>query len=605
MLWQASSPEQASTVDSGSFFHDLFEVYVPRRQCMYNDTSVVWLHVVSDTLIATAYFSIPIALLYFLRRRRDLQFSWIFAMFAAFILLCGTTHIFGVWAIWQPLYKIDGLVKLVTAIASMATAIYLWKLIPIAIALPSPAELRAANAHLEHEIGERKKAQEAQSLLQRELENRVGIRTRELAERNLALQAENAARLQVERERNELLVSERSARHDAERANRTKDEFLATLSHELRTPLNAMQGWSQILRREGVTQRELDQGLEVIERNARIQTELIEDLLDVSRVLSGGLRLDVKVVDLPQVVRASVESIAPTAAAKQVHVEMVLDPRATPVSGDPNRLQQIVWNLLSNSVKFTPEGGRVAVSLKRVDSHAEIEISDTGVGIEAEFMPQLFERFRQSQPTTTRSSGGLGLGLSIVRQLIDLHGGTVSAHSDGRGKGATFVVRLPLLLHTVVPSHGDVDRSSEDKTRERPDLRGARVLVVDDEPDSRQVVRHMLEVCGADVVMASSGEEGLLSFDAHLPHVIVSDLGMPGIDGHSFIQSIRERSPEKGGRTPAVAVTAMASLEDRRRALQSGFQLHIAKPVDPDELAAVVARLIDGTHLTGSNNRAR
>jgi signal transduction histidine kinase/ActR/RegA family two-component response regulator len=590
MLCQAGVHDHPLPADSGSFFENLFKVYVPRQQCMYNEASVIWIHVVSDVLIAMAYFSIPIALVYFIRRRRDFTFGWIFAMFAAFILLCGTTHVFGAWAIWQPLYKIEGLVKLTTGLVSIATAIYLWKLMPVALALPSPEQLRAANTKLEGEIVERRKAEASQALLQAELEERVSARTRELAERNESLHRENAARVEAERERNALLASERSARRDAERANRTKDEFLATLSHELRTPLNAIQGWAQLLRRGDVERKEFEQGLEVIERNARIQTGLIEDLLDMSRILSGKLRLDVAAVDLPQVIQAAIDSIAPAAAAKEIRVQTVLDPRAGPVSGDAGRLQQVVWNLLSNAVKFTPKGGVVQVTLERVRSQVEVRISDTGIGIAPEFMPQLFERFSQGDPTTTRSGGGLGLGLSIVRHLVELHGGAVSAHSDGRAKGSTFVVSLPLLTHAEVSR--PVDPAIAAGPRAPAGLSGVRVLVVDDEPDARHVIRRILEVCGAEVDVAESAEQGLLRIAERRPNVIVSDLAMPVVDGYAFLRRVRELPVENGGRIPAVALTALASSDDRRRALVAGFQMHIVKPVDPDELVAVVASVL-------------
>lgn len=581
--------EHATTSSSdGSFFSNLLESYTPRRACMNFEPEVIWLHVVSDTLIATAYFSIPLALIYFVRRRADLAFSWMFVMFATFILACGTTHVFGVWAIWQPLYKIDGLVKLATALVSIATAVQLWRLVPAALALPSPAQLREMNRKLESEIAERKRAQEVQLALQGELEERVAARTEELEARNRSLRNEIDARHEAERQRNELLASTRAARDEAERANRLKDDFLATLSHELRTPLNAIQGWAGLLRSGRIAPSEVDRGLEVIERNTAMQTQLIEDLLDMSRILSGKMRLDVQLVDLTQVVRAAVASIAPAAEAKGLRITAVLEPRVERIRGDPSRLQQVVWNLLSNAVKFTPKGGQVQVSLERVDSNLQIQVSDTGCGLDPAFMPRLFERFAQAETGHRRAGHGLGLGLSIVRNLVDLHGGTVSATSAGVGRGSTFVVSLPILSHPA--AHAPLDPASiEPRSTANIDLSGLAVLVVEDDPDARLVIQRILEVCGADVVTASSVDEAWARWNERRPDIVVSDIGMSDQDGYALARALRRLPASEGGHVPAVALTALASSEDRRRVLQAGFQMHVVKPVDPDELVAVVA----------------
>jgi PAS domain S-box-containing protein len=396
-------------------------------------------------------------------------------------------------------------------------------------------------------------------------------------------------------ERDRLLEAAQAAKAEAEAANRLKDEFLATLSHELRTPLNAIVGWASILRSGSVDPEDLKEGLEVIDRNARIQTQIIEDLLDISRIISGNLRLDVHRVNVAEVIDAAIAAVAPAAEAKAVRVKKVLDSLAGPVSGDPARLQQIVWNLLTNAVKFTPKGGRVQVLLERVNSHVEISVIDTGVGIRPEFLPHLFERFSQADSSTTRRHGGLGLGLAIVKQLAELHGGTVRAKSPGEGQGSTFVVSLPItVVHEAPPEKvrpkeqgpGEFDCSG------RP-LSGIRVLVVDDEADARQLVRRVLTGCGAEVATSESAAQALELVETFRPDILVSDVGMPDQDGYDLIRRVRSRVAAKT--LPAVALTAFARSEDRRRALIAGFQTHVAKPVDPAELVAVVASLVERT----------
>jgi PAS domain S-box-containing protein len=399
------------------------------------------------------------------------------------------------------------------------------------------------------------------------------------------------------KERDQLLQSEQAARREAERVSRAKDEFLATLSHELRTPLNAILGWSQVLRMDPANHQDLILGLETIERNARIQTQLIDELLDMSRIISGKVRLDVRRLDLMSVVSEGVESVRPAADAKGIKLLKVLDPRAGPVTGDPNRLQQVIWNLLTNAVKYTPRGGQVQVYLQRISSHVEITVSDTGQGIKAEFLPQLFQRFSQQDTSTTRKHGGLGLGLAIVRHLVELHGGTVRASSRGENQGSTFTVCLPL---TVVFD----DRPNEDMAHPAAptsppqftlDLSGVKALVVDDEPDARTLVKRVLESNRAEVVTADSAEEGLAALRRERPDVVICDIGMPEQDGYQLLTRIRELPAGEGGATPAVALTAFARSEDRRRALMAGFQMHVPKPVEPAELLAVIASLTGGT----------
>jgi len=387
----------------------------------------------------------------------------------------------------------------------------------------------------------------------------------------------------------------RQARLQAEQANKIKDEFLATLSHELRTPLNAILGWSQILHNHNLDESETKKALATIERSARAQNQLIDDLLDVSRIITGKLRLDVRAVDLSSIIEAAVDAARPAAQAKNIRLQMLLDPQAGPISGDPDRLQQVVWNLLSNAVKFTPKEGRVQVRLERVNSHVEIVISDTGKGIEPEFLPYVFDRFRQSDGSMTRRYGGLGLGLAIARQLVELHGGTVSVESAGAGQGSTFMVNLPLLPVRREPA-SDVPRvhpkAETGASRDcPPELSDLRVLLVDDEADSRDLLNVVLDSCGASVTTASSAAEAFETIMREKFDVIISDIGMPVEDGFSLIGKIRSLANEQGGDVPAIALTAYARAEDRVKALRFGFQMHIAKPVEPSELIVAVANL--------------
>ena len=411
-------------------------------------------------------------------------------------------------------------------------------------------------------------------------------------EKWVAIQRDVSTRVRDQQERNELLEREKLARADAEHQSRMKDEFLATLSHELRTPLNAIVGWSHLLTRDGQTnEKDLKQGLDVIARNATAQTQLIEDLLDMSRIITGRIRLEVQHVDLPGVIEAAVAAVRHAAEAKDIRLHQIVDPLAGPVSGDPGRLQQVIWNLLNNALKFTPAGGRVQVVLERVNSHVELSISDTGIGVRPEFLPLVFDRFRQQDATTTRRQGGLGLGLAIVKHLVELHGGSVRAKSPGEGQGSTFIVALPVsLVHREMTETPPVPDGLEGDGCP-PRLKGMKILVVDDEPDTRNLVKRILADCQADVVLAASAADALDSFHERKPDLIVSDIGMPGMDGYRLMQTIRQKSKEHGGQVPAVAVTAFARSEDRRRALLAGFDTHVSKPIEPAELLVVLARL--------------
>lgn len=400
----------------------------------------------------------------------------------------------------------------------------------------------------------------------------------------------------AQQERERLLVNEQELRSKAEAANRLKDEFLATVSHELRTPLNAILGWITLLRKGGLDAQGTTRALETVERNARSQTKLIEDLLDVSQIITGHLKLDVHRVDLPTIVQSALESVYPAAEARQITLTALLDSAGGSVWGDPQRMQQIVWNLLSNAIKFTEKGGKVQIKIERVESHMEIAVSDSGQGISAKFLPHVFERFEQEDASTTRRHGGLGLGLAIVRQLVELHGGQVSAASAGEGKGSTFRVLLPIMLaqrKIVQPEQRPAAPSRAAAAAAQNLLTGLRVLTVDDEADARELLAELLGGLGVDVRVASTAFDALGILESWRPDVLISDIGMPDMDGYELLRELRRRElhAPQATRLPALALTAYANGEDRMLALQSGFQMHMAKPLDPDELTTVLASL--------------
>lgn len=395
------------------------------------------------------------------------------------------------------------------------------------------------------------------------------------------------------------VIREQTARQEAEAANRMKDEFLAVLSHELRTPLTSMLGWSKILRSKKLDEKATSRALEAIERNAISQMQLIEDILDVSRIIRGQLRLNVSAVNLLTVTEAALEAVRPLAEPKDIKLNTVLDASVGSVYGDPARLQQIVWNLLTNAIKFTPKGGRVEVSLsvvcgeeQQTHKYAQIQVIDTGIGISSEFLPKVFERFRQADSTTTRSHNGLGLGLAIVRHLVELHKGTIFAESLGTGEGATFTVRLPLL------QDNRASRASREATGEisssvaSTPLAGLRVLVVDDEADTRNFLSFMFEEYGAVATAVASVDEALAVLEQAKPDILISDIGMSEQNGYTLIRKLRSLEPEKGGCIPAIALTAYTREEDRLEALSAGFQQHLSKPIDPTKLIAMVANIL-------------
>jgi signal transduction histidine kinase/ActR/RegA family two-component response regulator len=460
----------------------------------------------------------------------------------------------------------------------------------LSIALGSLAALWVARS-ITRPIDELRSA--AQALGRRQAPKSPDTSIPEIRDVAAALVAAAEERTSVEVDREALLRKEQEARATAEAADRAKDQFLAVLSHELRTPLNAVYGWARMLR-AGQIQGEADvtRALEVIERNANAQVQLVDDLLDVSRVITGKMRLDVRKVDLSTVVEAAADAVRPAAEAKGIRLQSVLDPRAGPITGDPDRLQQIVWNLLINAVKFTPKGGHIQVHLQRINSHVEIVVSDTGQGIAPDVLPVIFERFRQADSSSTRTHAGLGLGLALVKHLVELHGGTVVAQSAGATRGATLIVRLPLTIaefplgplprvHPTAPSAEPLPAGTR--------LDGLKILVVDDDPDALELATAILESSGAGVRRCFAAPEALDALREWRPDVLVSDIEMPGEDGYSLIRKVRALDPAQGGRTPAIALTAYGRTQDRILSLAAGYSMHVPKPVDPGELTTIVA----------------
>lgn len=403
----------------------------------------------------------------------------------------------------------------------------------------------------------------------------------------------------------QLFDRERAARKEAETANRAKDEFIATVSHELRTPLNAIAGWVQILGKESRGSDFFTQGLQTIDRNVKSQTRIIEDILDISRIVTGKLKLEVRPVNLATLLKATIDTMQLAADAKAIDLQLHLEAPEAVVTGDSNRLQQVIWNLLSNAIKFTPKGGLVSVRLQVSDAQAEIQVSDNGKGIEAEFLPYVFERFRQADSTSTRQHGGLGLGLAIVRHLVEIHGGTVSASSPGEQQGATFSIRLPLpggetperlSLDSQAALSGaggeqPANQLSQQKAGERISLSGHRILIVDDDSDAREMLEILLTQYGAETRASHSSQDALRVLAQWHPHVMVSDIGMPGEDGYALIRQLRALERAHGGAIPAIALTGYASSTDKQKLLSVGYQLHISKPVDLDELIKAIAGL--------------
>jgi signal transduction histidine kinase/ActR/RegA family two-component response regulator len=532
--------------------------YMPHAHCYLWQEDLITVHAVSDLLIGIAYVAISLTLAVLVFRARDrIPFHWMLLAFGMFIVACGLTHFMEVWTLWHPTYWLSADVKVLTAVASVGTAVALPPLVPRVVQL---------------------------------------IEAEDTAERQRITLVQQG----------EQLASAQEARAKAEEADRAKDQFLAMVSHELRTPLSPILAWARMLR-AGLPEDKQQAAIAAIERNAVAQAQLVEDLLDVSRIVTGKLRLDVRAVDLADVIHAAVESLRPSADAKEIKLQLVLERGGGTVRGDADRLRQVVWNLVSNAIKFTPRGGRVHVALQRMHSHLQLTVADTGAGFDPEALPFLFTRFWQGEAGTTRHHGGLGLGLSIVRHIVELHGGEVSASSEGRGRGSVFTVSLPVMPLTEAaapPAAGEARRErAAPALLSGQTLDGVSVLVVDDEPDSNEMVSALLAAQGAEVRVAGSAEQALAILERWRPDVLISDIGMPEQDGYALIRRVRARSPEEGGRTPALALTAYARVADRVQALNAGFQAHVVKPVDPEELVAVVAAVL-GLPLRAASPRS-
>lgn len=672
---------------------------LPHAICLTSDPALLTLHGVSNVLIAAAYFSIPLGMVLYLRRRPDLPMRWLFGLFGLFIVACGFTHLMGLITLWWPAYWLDGGLKALTAAVSLPTAMALWHVLPKALQIPSTDELRSRQAQLAAEISERKRAEQALRHAQAELEQRVAERTQQLdqakrelehanavldtliecapvglglwdrqlryqrlnsalahinglpapahigrrleevlphleprvreameevaatgrAQRNLEVSGQTPAtpgklrhwrvsfypvsvgdervgvgavceEITEEREgaaeRERLLEAERAARAEAERANRLKDDLLASVSHELRTPLAAIMSGAFLLQAPALPAAQARNAVEIIARNARAQARLIDDLLDVARIVAGQLKLELAPVSLHALVEGTLQTLQAQAEAHKVRLLADLPPEPVQVSGDADRLAQVLGNLVSNAIKFSPPGGRVDVRVRADGAHVQLSVRDEGEGIDPAFLPLLFEPFRQGSGDLRQRRAGLGLGLSIARRLAEMHGGTVRADSAGTGRGATFTVHLPLRQGDAAPGERSATPAS------LADLTDVHVLMVDDEDDLLQVQAGALRTSGARVSVADGGATALRLLETEAIDVLVSDLGMPGMDGFVLMQRWRARERELGrSPVPAIALSGYARVQDAVRAREAGFSQHLAKPVDSTALALAINRI--------------
>jgi PAS domain S-box-containing protein len=649
--------------------------FMPHGHCYLWSPAMIWTQVSANTLIGVAYAAIASTLAVLVRRIRNIPFAWVYLAFGTFILSCGLTHFFDVVTVWHPIYWLDAGVRVVTATASVATAVLLVPLLPRAVAFANAARLSAERGQ-QLEKAHRELEQAHERLAEREQEAQWRASTsqdqlRALVEtmpqlawisnaagehvfRNkrwqeftgLALDDPNdalwptvhhpdsvgpvtAAWLgaletktpyevealfrRADGEYRWFLVraaalfdahggllawmgtctdihDQKLLREEALHTAKMKDEFLATVSHELRTPLNAILGWSRMLKTGMLPPDKIAKAVESVERNAAAQARLVDDLLDVSRIISGKMRIEPGLTNPADAVEAALDAVRPAALAKGVELTSIVDRQAGPVIADAGRIQQVIWNLVGNAVKFTPTGGRVSLSVTRAGSHVEVVVSDTGAGIKREFLARLFDRFSQEDGSIRRSHGGLGLGLAITKQLVELQGGEIAAESRGEGQGARFVVRLPLAdPKTVTAQTAPSDSQQLLPLSERPELRGLRLLLVEDDPDSQEVVSAILGESGIDVSAAGNAELALDVLASSAIDVILSDVGLPGQDGYAFMKTVR--AIPALAKIPAAALTAYAHPEDRQRAVEAGFQRHLRKPLDQTELFTVLLDL--------------
>lgn len=643
---------------AGAFFEDFLKVYTPRRVCMFMEPGVIWLHFIADFLIALSYFSIPVALVYFVRKREDLSFSWIFWMFAGFIMLCGTTHILGMWALWHPLYKLDGVIKLLTGIVSVITAAALWPLLPKALALPSTATLEKMVVERTSELRsseERFRAladniaqlawmadhqgtifwynkrwyeytgkgfedanQDWRSVHHPDHLERVAATFQECVESGLPWEdtfplrsADGSYRWFLTRalpihnsegnvslwfgtntditEQKRLEEESAAANEKAQKASQAKDAFIALVSHELRSPLNSIVGWSSLVERGHLPPEKLAHANHAIRKNALEQARLIEDLLDVSRIATGKISLDLVSLDLDTILRDVFVSYEPLAIEREISLVLTHYSEPLIVQGDAGRVRQIISNLLGNALKFTGAGGRIELATGRDGPLGIVTVRDSGIGISSEDLPVIFDRFKQLEGVS-RINGGLGLGLHIVQHLVELHGGTIEASSDGTGLGSTFTVKFPLLQRD--PSAGAyipaLSITSRDSKYPAADLSGIKVLVVEDDEAARTLLSRTLEDCHAKVVSAGSTDQALAAVRMSVPDIIISDIQLPGKDGITFLQELRELKY----RIPAIALTAFDDDTTRQRTREAGFDLHVVKPVMPEHLVAVLGNIL-------------
>ncbi len=659
----------------------LFDVYVPRRQCMNYEADVIWLHFVSDILIALAYFSIPLALVYFVRRRRDLAFNWMFLLFALFIILCGTTHLFNVWALWQPMYRLDGVVKFLTGCISLATAILLWRLLPQALALPSPEQLRILNRELSLEVSDKKRAEAEVRQLNESLERRVAERAAELEKTAADLEtarqvtAESLALLdtllmnapvgigfydrelrfvRLNRALGEInglpleahvgktipdllpglpdhvnktlqtvldtrkpilnqeisgetpkrpgierfwrasyypvqtgegallgvgavvedITEQRLALDELHNASRRKDEFLAMLAHELRNPLAPIKNAVQVMRHHSEKGATLNELQKIIDRQVTHLSRLVDDLLDVSRISRGKIKLQRVPIDVRSVVSGAVESSRSFLEARHHRLGLIEPAEPVVIDGDLTRLSQVLVNILINSAKYTPEGGEIEVRWTAENDLAVIRVRDNGMGIVPELLPRVFDLFTQADQTLDRSQGGLGIGLTLVRKLVEAHQGTVEAKSEGLGKGAEFIIRLPVIHAEATTSSGahpvfNIESSTPGVNR---------ILVVDDNTDSADSLAMLLRLRGSDVRTVYDGVSAISAAADYKPNLVFLDIGLPGMDGYEVAR--RLKCLKECSKTPLVALTGYGSEKDRERSTEVGFYAHLVKPID-------------------------